>query len=81
LNPAKDGPEPPDGIYYNGMIAPLHPFAIRGAIWYQGETNVFRADGMKYYDKTKNLIESWREKWKNDKLSFYMVQLAPWSGG
>jgi len=68
------------GIYYNGMIAPLHPFAIRGVTWYQGETNVFKADGMKYYDKTKKLIESWRKKWNNDKLSFYMVQLAPWSG-
>jgi len=69
------------GIYYNGMIAPLHPFAIRGVAWYQGETNVFKADGMKYYDKTQRLIKSWRKKWKNDKLSFYMVQLAPWSGG
>jgi len=68
------------GIYYNGMIAPLHPFAIRGVTWYQGETNVFKADGMKYTDKTERLIESWRRKWNNDKLSFYMVQLAPWSG-
>lgn len=68
------------GIYYNGMIAPLQPFAIRGATWYQGETNVFKADGMKYYDKTRKLIESWRKTFDNDKLSFYMVQLAPWSG-
>ena len=66
------------GIYYNGMIAPLHPFAIRGVTWYQGETNVFKADGMKYYDKTKKLVDSWREKWNNDKMPFYMVQLAPW---
>jgi len=66
------------GIYYNGMIAPLHPFAIRGFTWYQGETNVFKADGMKYYDKTKKLVDSWREKWNNDKLPFYIVQLAPW---
>ncbi|MDP6545781.1 MAG: sialate O-acetylesterase [Phycisphaerae bacterium] len=68
------------GIYYNGMIAPLHPFAIRGVTWYQGETNVFKADGMKYYDKTKKLVDRWREKWNNDKMPFYMVQLAPWSG-
>ena len=67
------------GIYYNGMIAPLHPFAIRGFTWYQGETNVFKADGMKYCDKSKKLVDSWREKWNNDKLPFYMVQLAPWS--
>jgi sialate O-acetylesterase len=68
------------GIYYNGMIAPLQPFAIRGVAWYQGETNVFASNGFKYYDKTKHLIESWRKTFQNDKLSFHMVQLAPWGG-
>lgn len=68
------------GIYYNGMIAPLHPFAIRGFTWYQGETEVFGGDGMKYYDKTRRLIEGWRREWQNDELPFYIVQLAPWSG-
>ena len=43
------------GGMYNGMIAPLKPFAIRGAIWYQGEANV--GNGLKYYDKMKALIE------------------------
>ena len=69
------------GIYYNGMIAPLQPFAIRGVAWYQGETNVFAGNGFNYYDKTKHLIESWRKTFQNDKLSFHMVQLAPWGGG
>ena len=69
------------GIYYNGMIAPLQPFAIRGVAWYQGETNVFASNGFKYYDKTKHLIESWRKTFQNDKLPFHMVQLAPWGGG
>jgi len=69
------------GGMYNAMIAPLQPFAVRGAIWYQGETNVFRKNGLKYFDKTKALIEGWRKTWGNEKLSFYFVQIAPWSGG
>jgi sialate O-acetylesterase len=68
------------GGMYNAMIAPLQPFPIRGATWYQGETNVFRKNGLKYYDKTKALIEGWRKTWNNDKLSFYFVQIAPWHG-
>ena len=68
------------GGMYNAMIAPLQPFPIRGATWYQGETNVFHKNGLKYFDKTKDLIEGWRKTWNNDKLSFYIVQIAPWSG-
>jgi len=64
------------GGRYNGMIAPLAPFAIRGVIWYQGEANV--ADGMKYYDKMKALIGGWRQVWGYD-FPFYFVQLPPWS--
>jgi sialate O-acetylesterase len=64
---------------YNGMIAPLQPFPIRGAIWYQGETNVLRNNGLAYYDKMKSLIGGWREAWGND-FPFYFVQIAPWSG-
>lgn len=44
-----------DGRLYNGMIAPVTPLAIRGAIWYQGESNV--GDGMRYADRMKTLIE------------------------
>ncbi|MBP87131.1 MAG: sialate O-acetylesterase [Planctomycetaceae bacterium] len=64
---------------YNGMIAPLQPFPVRGAIWYQGETNVLRKNGLAYYDKMKSLIGGWREAWGND-FPFYFVQIAPWSG-
>lgn len=67
------------GGMYNGMIAPLMPFGVRGAIWYQGETNVIRKNGLAYYDKTKDLIEGWRKNW-NSELPFYFVQIAPWSG-
>lgn len=65
------------GGMYNGMIAPVHPFALRGLLWYQGESNV--GQGMKYYDKMKDLIEGWREKWGSE-VPFYFVQIAPWSG-
>ena len=68
------------GGMYNGMIHPLQPFAVRGAIWYQGETNVMQKNGLAYYDKMKDLIEGWRKTWGNDRLSFYFVQIAPWSG-
>lgn len=67
------------GGMYNGMIAPLQPFAIRGSIWYQGETNVIRKNGLAYYDKMKDLISGWRDSWGQD-LAFYFVQIAPWSG-
>ena len=65
------------GGMYNGMIAPVKPLAIRGAIWYQGEANV--GSGLNYYEKMKALIEGWRKVWGYD-FPFYFVQLAPWSG-
>jgi sialate O-acetylesterase len=71
--------EQSSGGMYNGMIAPLQPFGVRGAIWYQGETNVIGKNGLAYFDKTKDLIEGWRKTW-NSELPFYFVQIAPWSG-
>ena len=67
------------GGMYNGMIAPVKPLAIRGVIWYQGETNVFQRNRQTYYNKTKALIEGWRQVWGYD-FPFYFVQIAPWSG-
>ncbi len=59
---------------YNGMIAPLMPFTIKGAIWYQGESN---SRNPKPYKKLMEaLIADWREGFKTN-LSFYYVQLAP----
>lgn len=69
-----------NGKMYNGMIAPLHNFALKGFTWYQGETNVIHKNGLTYHDKKKELIEGWREKWNDQSLSFYYVQIAPWSG-
>jgi len=69
--------EKQSGGMYNGMIAPVKPFAIRGVIWYQGESNV--ANGLAYFGKMKDLIEGWRKVWGSP-FPFYFVQIAPWSG-
>ena len=64
----------PTGLY-NGMVHPIVPFAIRGAIWYQGEANL--GDGSVYFQKMKALIAGWRAVWKQGDFPFYLVQLAP----
>lgn len=64
---------------YNGMIAPLVPYAIRGALWYQGESN--NGEGMLYAEKMKALITGWRDLWQQPDLPFYYVQLAPYTYG
>ncbi|GAB3507783.1 sialate O-acetylesterase [Emticicia fontis] len=58
---------------YNSMIAPLVPFAIRGALWYQGESNAGRA--YQYRKSFPLMIKDWRNQWKDD-FSFYFVQLS-----
>ena len=60
---------------YNGMIHPLAPFAIRGALWYQGEANV--GQGMHYHDLMRGLIRGWRSVWSQGDFPFLFVQLAP----
>lgn len=67
----------PKGNLYNAMICPLAPFAVRGAIWYQGESNCMGLVGAKYTDKQRAMVEAWRKLWGNDNLSFYYVQIAP----
>ncbi|MGQ9651800.1 MAG: sialate O-acetylesterase [Phycisphaerae bacterium] len=60
---------------YNAMVHPLIPFGIRGAIWYQGESN--HMDGMAYFDKMQALINGWRKIWGQGDFPFYYVQIAP----
>ncbi len=60
-------------VLYNGMIDPLVPFSIQGAIWYQGESNANRA--YQYREVFPNMIRDWRKQW-NRKFPFYFVQLA-----
>jgi sialate O-acetylesterase len=64
---------------YNGMIHPLHPFALRGAIWYQGESNV--GEGKLYTERMKAVVGGWRQLWGEGDFPFYFVQIAPWTYG
>jgi sialate O-acetylesterase len=64
---------------YNGMISPLIPYEIRGAIWYQGESNL--RDGLLYEQKMYALIKGWRTVWNKPNLPFLFVQLAPYHYG
>jgi sialate O-acetylesterase len=73
-----DSPQAPTALY-NGMIHALTPFAIRGAIWYQGESN--RNDGLLYEKKMEAMIRGWREVWGIGDIPFYYVQLAPYNYG
>lgn len=64
---------------YNAMIHPLVPFALHGAIWYQGESN--HNEGFVYTDKKKALLASWRDAFQQPDLPFYFVQIAPFQYG
>lgn len=62
---------------YNGMINGLAPFALRGTIWYQGESNILDTeDGPAYTAKMEALVSSWRQRWQAG-FPFYYVQVAP----
>jgi sialate O-acetylesterase len=60
---------------YNGMIAPLIPYAMRGAIWYQGESNA-GGDGTQYGDELRTMITDWRTRWAEGNFPFLVVGLA-----
>lgn len=61
-------------LCYNAMIHPLIPFAFKGVIWYQGESNIDRA--FQYRKTFPLLINDWRQKWNQGEFPFYFVQLA-----
>lgn len=63
---------------YNGMIAPLIPFAIKGVIWYQGESNASKA--YQYRALFPAMIKNWRDAWGQGDFPFLFVQLAPYNG-
>ncbi len=64
---------------YNAMIAPLAPFAIRGAIWYQGESNT--NNPALYRKLFPSMITNWRTAFRNENFPFYYVQIAPFEYG
>ena len=61
------------------MIQPLIPYTLKGFLWYQGESNCFLNENIRYAYKFKTLIESWRNDWNDENLPFYFVQLAPYA--
>ena len=75
------GPSSPFGFFgtatvlYNGMIAPLIPYAIRGVIWYQGESNA--SEAALYPTLFSCMIADWREKWGRGDFPFLFTQIAP----
>jgi sialate O-acetylesterase len=75
-HPEHKGHHPRQSKLYNGMIAPLIPYAIKGAIWYQGESNAGRA--YLYQTGFPLMIQNWRDDWKQRDFPFLFVQLAPW---
>jgi sialate O-acetylesterase len=62
-------------VLYNSMIAPLIPYAIKGVLWYQGESNVRSASN--YRELFTEMIKSWRSEWNQGDFPFYFVQIAP----
>ncbi len=81
----KDHMKQPAG-FYNGMIAPLQPFAIAGVIWYQGESNATNLRSASQYGELMlALVEGWRADWAkkgpSHNFPFYQVQLPNYAGG
>jgi len=66
-------------VQYNSKIHPLIPYAIRGVIWYQGESN--RHNSERYEDLFTTMIKSWRDEWEEGEIPFYFVQIAPFDYG
>ena len=64
---------------FNGMVAPLIPYGIKGALWYQGEANASRA--AQYRRLLPAMIGDWRTRWGEGSFPFYIVQLANWAPG
>ncbi len=66
-------------VLYNGMIQPLVPYGLRGAIWYQGESN---ASNAKLYRRLfPNMIANWRDVFQQGDFPFYFDQIAPFDYG
>ncbi|MDR3699325.1 MAG: sialate O-acetylesterase [Candidatus Sulfopaludibacter sp.] len=73
--PGPGHPNTPAGLY-NGMIAPLTPYIIRGVIWYQGESNANEAHAWRYRRIFAGMIQDWRKQWGEGDFPFLFVQLA-----
>jgi sialate O-acetylesterase len=76
--PDKPYPHAPSRLY-NGMLHPLIPYALRGVLWYQGESNTGRP--WEYHRLFAAMIASWRGDFRQGDIPFYWVQLANYNGG
>lgn len=65
----------------NRFMKGLYPFAMRGAIWYQGETNAMLGEADVYAAKMRRLLDGWRKEFENPSFCFYYVQIAPFARG
>jgi len=77
VKPAGDPSQP--SRLFNGMIHPILNFTIKGAIWYQGETNRFNSN--EYADLMTAMVHNWRTDFDLGPFPFYFVQIAPYSYG
>ncbi len=68
------------GMLFNGMIAPLIPFAVRGGLWYQGEANSMPGRAEYYQYQLPLLMEDWRARWGQADFPFAWVQLPNFNG-
>jgi len=78
---APAGPEGGAGdptTLFNGMVAPIIPYGIKGAIWYQGESNA--SQSKQYRTLFPAMIADWRARWKQGDFPFFFVQIAPFNG-
>jgi sialate O-acetylesterase len=74
-DPVQDQHQPT--VLYNAMINPIIPYAIKGAIWYQGESIVGGKDGVLLYPHVmETMVTEWRKRWGEGNFPFYAVQLA-----
>jgi sialate O-acetylesterase len=67
------------GCLYDGMVAPLMPYAIRGIVWYQGESNTYVKDPDGYGKMLQGLVTDWRAAWNRPNVPFIIVQLPNYS--
>jgi sialate O-acetylesterase len=59
------------------MIKPMVPFAVKGFLWYQGESNCMINDGLRYCDKFDLMVDAWRNAWGVKDMPFYFAQISP----
>ncbi len=73
-NPVQDQHQPT--VLFNGMINPIIPYAMRGVIWYQGESLIGGDLGLSNYGHVQNaLVTDWRKRWGEGDFPFYVVQI------